>query len=161
MNVVFQEFVTQAVREALGVSERTFRSDKNLSDKHTKLDQQGQVKLEPDLTWWEGDTCVFVGDAKYKKVTGESVPNADLYQMLAYTTALDLSGGLLIYAEGESEATTHTVRHSCKQLETTSLDLSGALEEILASVREMAGKILELRDKARGLRVAGESAAAA
>ena len=161
MNVVFQEFVTQAVREALGVSERTFRSDKNLSDKHTKLDQQGQVKLEPDLTWWEGDTCVFVGDAKYKKVTGESVPNADLYQMLAYSIALDLPGGLLIYAKGESEATTHTVRHCCKQLETTSLDLSGTLEEILASVREMAGKILALRDKARGRRVAGESAAAA
>ena len=35
-------------------------------------------------------------------------PNADLYQLLAYATALDLPGGLLIYAEGEGGAGTRT-----------------------------------------------------
>ena len=36
------------------------------------------------------------------RIVGESnVPNADLYQLLAYATALDLPGGLLIYAKGE------------------------------------------------------------
>ena len=35
MNVLFQDFVTVALREALGVSERTFRSDKQHSQGHS------------------------------------------------------------------------------------------------------------------------------
>ena len=63
MNVVFQEFVTVALREALGVSADAFRDRKIDS-----LDRGGQVHLRPDLVWQEGSTCVFVGDAKYKGI---------------------------------------------------------------------------------------------
>ena len=112
MNVVFQEFVTVALRDALGVSEQVFREHYINS-----LDVGGSVHLRPDLTWWHGSSCVFVGDAKYKNITGERIPNADLYQLLAYSTALDLPGGLLIYAEGEAVETTYHVRHSGKRLE--------------------------------------------
>ena len=62
------------------------------------LDEAGRVRLQPDLSWWDGRVCTFVGDAKYKRTKDERVPNADLYQMLAYATALDLPGGLLVYA---------------------------------------------------------------
>ena len=54
----------------------------------------------------------------------DAVPNADLYQLLAYTTALDLPGGLLIYAEGEDEPATYEVRNAGKRLEVAALDLS-------------------------------------
>ena len=60
------------------------------------------MRLAPDLTWWDGPTCTFVGDAKYKRADDGHVPNADLYQLLAYATALDLPGGLLAYAQGEA-----------------------------------------------------------
>ena len=50
------------------------------------------MRLAPDLSWWDGPTCTFVGDAKYKNITGERVPNADLYQLLAYATALEPAG---------------------------------------------------------------------
>ena len=129
MNVVFQEFVTVALREALGVSDRVF-----LEKSIGSLDVGGRVRLRPDLTWWLGGECVFVGDAKYKNVTGEKVPNADLYQLLAYVTALDLPGGLLVYAKGEADTAEHLVRHSGKRLEVAALDLSGTLDEVLASV---------------------------
>ena len=98
MNTVFQEFLTQALREELGASPRTLRSDREL-EKLT-LDHGRRVTLEPDLTWWDGPTCTFVGDAKYKNLTSHRVPNSDLYQMLSYATALDLPGGLLVYAQG-------------------------------------------------------------
>ena len=94
-----------------------------------RLDKTRRVRLEPDLSWWQDRCCVFVGDAKYKNVAGErSVPNADLYQLLAYVTALDLPGGLLIYAQGEADTTTYRVRHSRKRLEVAALDLSGTME---------------------------------
>lgn len=146
MNVVFQEFATQALREALGLSERVFRSDGGARD--IALDEAGRVRLKPDLTWWEGHSCVFVGDAKYKNIIGDLIPNADLYQMLAYATALDLPGGLLIYAQGEADAATYRVLHSGKRLEVAVLDLSGRLDDVIVRVEQLARQIVALRDEA-------------
>ena len=146
MNVVFQEFVTQALREVLGVSERTFRADNHIP--HVTLDEAGQVSLKPDLSWWDGSTCTFVGDAKYKRINDKRVPNADLYQLLAYATALDLPGGLLIYAQGEAKQETHQVRYAGKRLEIAALDLSGTIDELLAGIDELAKKVHALRHEA-------------
>ncbi len=142
MNVVFQEFVTQALREALGVSATAFR------EKYIHTLAYGQhVRLRPDLTWFEGNRCVFVGDAKYKRITDHRVPNADLYQLLAYTIAEDLPGGLLIYAEDDTESgdREYLVRHAEKRLEVAALDISGTLDETLARVKGLSRKVLALR----------------
>ena len=147
MNKVFQEFVTVALREALGLNERTFRESSICS-----LDEAGRVHLRPDLTWWDGSDCTFVGDAKYKRIENQQVPNADLYQLLAYVAALGLPGGMLIYAKGEAKPVVHKIRHSDKRLEVAALDLSGSLDEILARVRCLAEQVRALRDEARGLR---------
>ena len=140
MTQVFQEFVTVALREALGVPARLF-GERSIAS----LDETGRIGLRPDLVWREDAACVFVGDAKYKNITDERVPNSDLYQLLAYTTALDLPGGLLIYAEGEAEASTYVVRVSHKHLEVAALDLSGSLEEVLKRVDQLADKVRAVR----------------
>ena len=150
MNTLFQEFVTEALRGAMGVSDRVLCSDRGMPHRVT-LDQARQVRLKPDLTWWDGGTCTFVGDAKYKNVTGESVPNADLYQLLAYATALDLPGGLLVYAKGEADTATYQVRRSGKRLHVAAFDLSGTLDQILQRVGTLAERVRALRDEARGL----------
>ena len=149
MNVVFQEFVTQALREALRVSDRVFL-ERNIDS----LDDEGGIGLRPDLTWWDGRSCEFVGDAKYKNVTDKSAPNADLYQLLAYVTALDLPGGLLIYAHGEADEGAYRVRHAGKLLEVAALDLSGTLDEVLDRVCDLAERVKRLRDEAKALRTA-------
>ena len=147
MNLVFQEFVTQALSGALRVSDRVF-----LENKIDSLDEEDDVPLKPDLTWWDGRSCLFVGDAKYKNLTSERVPNSDLYQLLAYVTALDLPGGLLIYAQSEAEAGTYRVRRSGKLLDVAALDLSATIGEVLHRVREVSLKVKSLRDAARALR---------
>lgn len=145
MNRVFQEFVTVALREVLGLSVNT------LSEKWVgTLDEgdkgeAGKVWIRPDLVWREGGGYSFVGDVKYKNLTDKSVPEEDLYQLLAYVTALDLPGGMLIYAQGEAEVADYTVRHSGKTLKVAALDLSGNLEQTLGRVRELAGQIKALR----------------
>ena len=141
MNRVFQEFVIQALRDSLGVSNRILRSEESVA-----FDQGRKVLLRPDISWWDGRTCTFVGDAKYKNLTGRRVPVGDLYQLLAYATALDLPGGLLIYAEGEADAGTFDVVNSGKRLEVAALDLSGTLEEVLVSVEGVLGVIGGLRE---------------
>lgn len=146
MNAVFQEFVTAALREALGLSENEFK-ERSIPT----LDIGKRVRLRPDLVWQRAGRYVFVGDAKYKEVVSD-VPNADLYQLLAYTTALDLPGGLLVYAKGEREPATYTIRNSGKRLEVTALDLSGTLEKVLERVRLVAEKVARLRIDAVKLR---------
>ena len=154
MNVLFQEFVTQALQETLRVSANTLRAEKKVY-----LDVDKEVNMYPDLSWWDGETCTFVGDAKYKKVDDRSAPNADLYQMLAYTTALDLPGGLLIYAKGEADTATYVVRHACKRLEVFALDLSGSLDQILARVKTLGCRIESLRAEALHLRASKNTTA--
>ncbi len=146
MNKVFQEFLTVALREALGVSSDTFGEYTIPS-----LDKGGLVHLRPDLVWRDGRDFLFVGDAKYKRIRDERVPNADLYQLLAYATALALPGGLLVYAKGEEEPVVHEVRHSGKRLQVAALDLSGTLDEVLRRVESLANKVAGLRDEARSL----------
>ena len=150
MNKVFQEFVTVALRDALGLSKHIFR-EKSIDslDEPVDVSKNGTVKLRPDLTWWEDGVCVFVGDAKYKNITDRSVPNADLYQMLAYVTALDLPGGMLIYAKDEADEVVHKVRHSHKLLEVAALDLAGPLEDVLARVEKLSDRVREMRNEAR------------
>ncbi len=149
MNVVFQEFVTQALREALRVSDRVF-----LEKAIDSLDAKNRIGLRPDLTWWDGRSCLFVGDAKYKKLTDKTLPNADLYQLLAYVTALDLPGGLLVYAQGQEYEETYSVRHSQKRLEVAALDLSGTLDAVLRRVCDLAESVKRLRDEANAPRAA-------
>ena len=152
MNTLFQEFLTVALREALGVSDRVFYSDKQLTgNRRIYLAKSRRVKLEPDLTWWDGAVCTFVGDAKYKHVRVEGVPNADLYQMLAYVTALNLPGGLLVYAQGETETEVFNVRHSDKRLEVAALNLGGTLDSVLRRIDGLADRIRALRDEALAL----------
>ena len=143
MNQVFQEFVTRALREALGVSHRAFRSDSGIPD--VTLDEARRVDLRPDLSWWDGPICRFVGDVKYKRIQDSHVPNADLYQLLAYATALNLPGGLLVYAQGETDDAVHVVRHAGKRLEVSALDLSGTIDDLRRRIGGLAERVRRLR----------------
>ena len=144
MNVVFQQFVTRALREALGVDDRTLRSDRGLRGHPVSLDEDGGVRIEPDLSWWDGSRCTFVGDAKYKYIK-DGAPNADLYQLLAYVTAFDLPGGLLIYAEGERQCGSIRVRNAEKRLEIAEVNLAGDVDELLRRIDQLAERVQSLR----------------
>lgn len=142
MNNVFQQLVTEGLRQTLGLSAGSFGEQTIPS-----LDESGELGLRPDLTWRHGASVVFVGDAKYKNLAGV-LPNADIYQMLAYVTAADLPGGLLIYAKGEAEPAIFTLRGSRRRLEVVALDLSGTLDEVLGRLSAIANRVKALRDEA-------------
>ena len=143
MNRVFEEFVRRALREKLGLTERDFPDRSSAF-----LDVANRVRLAPDLSWWTRGRCVFVGDAKYKPIDDRHAPNSDLYQMLAYTTALDLPGGLLIYAKGERDPAIHEVRNAGKRLEVFALDLAGEPATILKQISDLADRVQDLAAKA-------------
>jgi len=103
MNKVFEDFVVVALREALGVSARVLVQGG--SGKQLFLGRSHRIRLKPDVSLWSGDRCLFVGDVKYKRVHVDAYPNADLYQLTAYTIATGLPSGTLVYAAGTEAAT--------------------------------------------------------
>ncbi len=143
MNKVFEEFVTRALREELRLTERAFPAEREVW-----LDEDKDVRMLPDLSWWDGSRCIFVGDVKYKTLEDEPVRHGDLYQLLAYATALDLPGGVLIYAEGGQPDACHEVRHAGKRLVVTSLDLSGSISELHEEISKLAGRVEVLQRQA-------------
>jgi 5-methylcytosine-specific restriction enzyme subunit McrC len=139
MNVVFEEFVRAALREALGLSTLTFPA---AATGHSLwLDREHRIRLEPDLTWWDGVTCLFVGDVKYKRTQGLGAQNPDAYQLLAYLIATRLTSGMLVYTKGEDEPMIHHVNGEARMLEVVALDLDALPEAILSQVGQVAAHI--------------------
>jgi 5-methylcytosine-specific restriction enzyme subunit McrC len=149
MNAVFEDFVTVALREALGLTEREF--PQNARGRSLHLDQGERVRLEPDLSWWSGENCIFIGDVKYKSVNAAGVLHPDIYQVLAYAIATNLPSALLLYAAGEGRAIRHTVRHAGVELRVWPIDVTGPREAILAEISRVADHV---RSRAQRLRAA-------
>jgi 5-methylcytosine-specific restriction enzyme subunit McrC len=97
MNVVFERFVRTALRATAGVDIARFPERAPT----TFLDQAAVVPLKPDMCLVENQRIRWIGDAKYKRLPWGAYANADLYQLLAYSIALKLEGGTLIYAADE------------------------------------------------------------
>ena len=146
MNQVFEDFVTLALRETLGLNERTF--PQGAAGRSLWLDRRRRVRLKPDISWWDDGRPVFVGDVKYKKTTASGVLHPDIYQTLAYAVATDLPGALLIYAAGESEQSVHHIAHADKVIEVVTMDLSGPPSAVLEDVRRIAGRVRAWRGMA-------------
>jgi 5-methylcytosine-specific restriction enzyme subunit McrC len=135
MNVVFEQFVRNALRAALGV-------DATMIPDHPPwipFDEEGVVPLKPDLCVFAEQQIAWVGDAKYKRLPVGGYRNADLYQLLAYSVGLDLSGGTLIYAADEGvSAAEHVVVKIGKRLQVVALDLTAPRSKILQQIHAIA-----------------------
>jgi 5-methylcytosine-specific restriction enzyme subunit McrC len=142
MNEVFEDFVRVALREDLGLTTREFPSGRESF--RLFLDRAHRIALEPDLSWWVGKVCRFIGDVKYKTVNVAGIKHADLYQLLAYVTASALPSGLLVYAAGEGRPAIHDVPLAGKHLHVRSLELSGDLDALRQEVRQLAALVRTL-----------------
>ena len=132
MNQVYEHFVVEALRAALGLSRQTWVHH----PRGLKLDERGAFGLSPDALWRRPDkTSRLVLDVKYKQTSvGES---ADTYQMLAYCTALGIRDGVLVYATATSP-TVHTISAAGARIHVVSLDPGGSREELGTEVQRVA-----------------------
>lgn len=135
MNTLFQDFVTLRLR-------RLLRRQLDVAAEPTvHLAHGRKVSMEPDLVFSRHGEPVLVGDTKYKLLGDKLGRGSDYYQMLAYTTALDLPAGVLIYCsdDGAQPDKVIEVAYAGKRLWTYPLDLSGsplAVEQNLSMLAE-------------------------
>ncbi len=154
MNELFERFVTDRLQQIL-------RGRLDVKGQHRdRLDEERTVAIRPDLVFRTAGSPRFVADIKYK-LTGEDASgrHPDYYQLLAYTTALDLPEGALIYCldsntdkpeagarpagTGDPAVRSVRVRHAGKVLHTYALDLSGTTEDVAMNLGQLADWIEE------------------
>ena len=97
MNQVFEDFLSVALTDSL----RRHGGRVELQYRGKHLDEERQISLIPDITWWKNRKLRGVIDAKFKSLTNANFPNADAFQMLAYCSALSLPTGFLVYAHDD------------------------------------------------------------
>jgi len=146
MNQLFETFVTQRLRRAL----RGRLEVRSQGSVHLGVGRK--VPMRPDLVFRRQGTDMYVADIKYKLTSDARARTNDYYQLLAYTTALDLPEGVLIYclADGGRPESNVTVHHAGKILHTLAIDLSGPPDSVDSAIHETANWIA---DRAR--RVSG------
>lgn len=138
MPQVFEDFVTVAVGEEL------HRRGGRVRRQHScYLDTAGRVRMQPDLVWHRRGAPVAVLDAKYKAQRPSGFPDADLYQLLAYCTALDLPPGHLVYARGNEEPGRYVVRNAGVEIVCHAVDLQQQPEALLAQMSRVAAAVAE------------------
>lgn len=138
MNQVYEHFVVSALRGELGLSLGHWVHH----PRGLLLDDQGAFGLSPDALWrWPDKSPRLVVDVKYKQTTaGES---ADIYQMLAYCTALGLSEGVLIYA-GVASPDVHEVSAAGVRVHVIALDPGGSVADLRVEVARVASYLHEV-----------------
>ncbi|WP_108719160.1 McrC family protein [Miniimonas sp. S16] len=143
MAATFEDFVTAAVRESLvrhaaGVTTGQFRDH---------LDVGRRVPIRPDIVHSTGNQPVLVLDAKYKLGSGvDGYPKSDVYQMLAYCTALRLGRGYLVYAgsrAADARPTRLPIRNTDIEVITWPLDVEEAPVALLGQIDQLASVAAE------------------
>lgn len=141
---IFEDFVSVAFAESVqlrigGIARPQYRCHLDVAD---------EVRIRPDLVWELRGRPMAVLDAKYKQEKPAGYPDADLYQLLAYCTALGLPRGHLVYAAGNVEPARHVVRGAGIELVCHALDLSAQPDSLLRQVDRLVDDVVTVASAA-------------
>jgi len=135
MNRVYEDWLTTALTVGLQT-----RRGKVCRQRPLALDEDADVMMQTDMTWSSGADCLAVIDAKYKRLRPAGPRPEDLYQALAYCTALGIRSGHLVYAAGGPPRVL-VVRNAGVRIHAHVVPLGAPLDRILASVDAVAAEI--------------------
>jgi 5-methylcytosine-specific restriction enzyme subunit McrC len=134
MERVFERYVTRGVLEAFAGA-----------DGWTAAPQQTHevapgLEMRPDVTVYREGRPMLVVDTKWKRPTGAPSP-ADLYQMLAYCTALGVGRAVLVYPGRRDRVRIYALRNAPICVEMRTLGVVGDAAECRRSLTRL-GRVL-------------------
>jgi 5-methylcytosine-specific restriction enzyme subunit McrC len=138
MSEVFENFVRNATRRALGASDQEFPSGKHAPKLY--LDDRRRLNVQPDLSRWVDGRCHFVGELKYRYDAGNGdAPN--VYQTVAYALAAGVPHASLVYADGPETGAQHYLPGLGARIHIRHLDLDTEPADLLGQIRALADHI--------------------
>ena len=136
MNALYEDFIVEGLREALGLSAAEWVHH----PRGLYLDTDRQLRLLPDALWKRRRKPLLVLDAKYKET--DKPVRADIYQMVSYCQALDVRDAVLVYASTIPDS--HVIVNSGVRVHRLSLDPNGTPAQIKANLRAVASSLRTL-----------------
>jgi 5-methylcytosine-specific restriction enzyme subunit McrC len=141
MNKLFEAFVTQVLRDRAPAG-ASIRAQVPLHLGHDK-----KVPMRPDVMVDLGGRVALVADCKYKRLEPEEFRNHDVYQLLAYCTAADVSHGLLVYPVHEVTIRDEVqVRNTPVRIRQTTIDLGGSRDQLRQACNGLADEVFAWAD---------------
>jgi 5-methylcytosine-specific restriction enzyme subunit McrC len=134
MNALFERFLTGRLTDAL-------RGRFQVAAQGTiHLDRGHRIPLRPDLQFRRHGMSVYVADIKYKLSEDAKGRPEDYYQLLAYTTALGLGEGVLIYCRGAEDevGSTAILARTGTHLHLRAIDASGSPDAVAREIEKLA-----------------------
>lgn len=148
MDRLFERYVTAAVRAVFAAAPAFTVKAQELHVANRRRPGQPDIRLRPDVVIYGRHRPLIVVDAKWKGPTRTPRSAADLYQMLAYATALGVERVVLVYPGRKDAVAAYRLRHSPVRLQIQRLRVSGSgkrcahsLEKFGKRFRRYAGLI--------------------
>jgi|GEM_PF-1563087 5-methylcytosine-specific restriction enzyme subunit McrC len=138
---VFEMHVTRGIVEAFAQDPDHTVAVQVMRTVHEPVAHQPDITIRPDLTIDRDDRTVWVIDAKWKRLPGNA-ETTDLYQVLAYGTALGATGVVLVYPGRRWSARTYQFTHTSLRLMLGTLPVGGTREACRRSVRRLARALM-------------------
>jgi 5-methylcytosine-specific restriction enzyme subunit McrC len=137
MERVFERYVTAAVTQAF---RPTGAFEVAVQPSHPAIRPVAghpDIPMRPDITVNRGGRPMVVIDAKWKRLRGSPVVTDDVYQVLAYCTALGAFRGMLIYPGRRDRLWTYRLEHGPVELDIRTLRVVGARQVCGRSLRRL------------------------
>jgi 5-methylcytosine-specific restriction enzyme subunit McrC len=126
----------------LGLRLETRGGTTRAQDTRWSLDEAQRVPLRPDIVWDVDGRPAAVVDAKYQTVGPRDAHGDNVYQLLAYCTALGLRAGHLVYANADGDhPRAMRVARGGPVIHAHALDLSRPVHDVLSQVETLAATI--------------------
>jgi 5-methylcytosine-specific restriction enzyme subunit McrC len=134
---VFEMHVTRGVVEAFAASPNHTASVQVTHSVSEPVADQPDLTMRPDLTIERDSRTVLAIDAKWKRLPGNA-ETADLYQVLAYGTALGAEAVALVYPGKKWCVRAYRFTRTSLRLMLCTLPVGGTRESCVRSVRRLA-----------------------
>jgi 5-methylcytosine-specific restriction enzyme subunit McrC len=136
MERVFERYITRGVAEAFAGADGW-----TAAAQQTHVVAPG-VEMRPDVTVHCDGRPMMVMDAKWKRPASAPSP-ADLYQMLAYCTALNVGRAVLVYPGRRDSVRAFPLNHAPVCVEIRSLRVAGDRAQCVRSLKRL-GQALKM-----------------
>jgi 5-methylcytosine-specific restriction enzyme subunit McrC len=137
MERVFERYVTRAVAGAFPPGGRYEVAAQPLHVANQPMAGQPDIHLRPDITIQSAGRPLVVVDAKWKRLKGTPLVTEDVYQVLAYCTALGVRRAMLVYPGRRDRAWQYRLAQAPVEVEIRTLRVTGSREACEDSLKKL------------------------
>jgi 5-methylcytosine-specific restriction enzyme subunit McrC len=141
MERVFERYVTRGVEEALAGRDRLVLSVQPLYVANRPMPGQPDVEMRPDVMIHRDGRAALLVDAKWKRLPKNALVTSDLYQMLAYGTALGVPRAALVYPGRRDRVWNYELGDRPVRVEVHVLRVAGDVEACARSLRRLGQRL--------------------